>query len=133
MIKNKHFEIIAPGDIFTDKRKTADKFQPIPLLNFIVVTLIQAANQSTDGWEGYQVLHRPMETEGSMLPLLNDRDTYGMESWQRVYSRKNKKSLSPGWHFFGREWDFKETAVRQSAYSTDDDHSKSTLFFVLPL
>ena len=25
MVKNKHFEIIAAGDIFTDKQKTADK------------------------------------------------------------------------------------------------------------
>jgi hypothetical protein len=62
------------------------------------------------------------EPADTILPLLQNRTQYDIENWQRLYSKKNKKSLDPGWHFFGREWDFEKFQVTQKSYSSNQDY-----------
>jgi len=62
-----------------------------------------------------------LEPEGEIRPLLDDRTAYGLENWQRLYTRKNKVSLNSGWHFFGKEWDYDKFTMAQKLYTSDED------------
>ena len=81
---------------------------------------IKAHKDSSD-YSGSQISQRMSDPIGTILPVLNDREKYDIENWQRLYTRKNKVSLNPGWHFFGREWDFVKYNKKQINYKDDDD------------